>query len=146
MAVDTFRVTSTLGNEIDWPIVEDLVASAVSGRLAIDARLAERARTYRPGRRPPVGLAQEVRVFDDASSSATVIEVVGPDRVGLLSRLTRALSDMDLDIRTAKVATLGHDVVDTFYVTGDGGQKVTDVAHLAEIRVAILHELDRADM
>ena len=146
VAVDTFRVSSTLGNEIDWPAVEGLVASAVSGRLAIDARLAERARSYRSGRRPPVGLAQEVRVFNDASSSATVIEVVGPDRIGLLSGLTRALSDLDLDIRTAKVATLGHDVVDTFYVTDDEGRKVTDRVHLAEIRVAIRHELDRPGM
>jgi UTP:GlnB (protein PII) uridylyltransferase len=40
--------------------------------------------------------------FDNgASAKATVVEVAAPDSLGLLFRLTRALAEMDLDIRSA---------------------------------------------
>ena len=58
----------------------------------------------------------EVSVDNDASDSATVIEVRAPDRIGTLYRITKALAELELDVRLAKVASLGHEVVDAFYV------------------------------
>ena len=49
------------------------------------------------------------------------IEVVGPDSVGLLYRLARALTEFDVDVSGARIDTVGHDVVDSFYVTSYGG-------------------------
>jgi [protein-PII] uridylyltransferase len=43
------------------------------------------------------------------------------DTVGLLYRITRAIAARELDIRRAMVSTLGHEVVDTFYVQMVGG-------------------------
>jgi [protein-PII] uridylyltransferase len=83
-------------------------------------------------------------LFDDAASAtATVVEVRAPDGVGVLYRITRALADCDLDVRTAKVSTLGHEVVDAFYVTDAAGSKIGDEAHRAEIERAVLLELSR---
>ena len=67
-----------------------------------------------------------------------MIEVHAPDTIGILYRLTQAAADLDLDIRTAKVQTLGHRVVDSFYVRTAAGEKITDPAHLKEIERAIL--------
>jgi [protein-PII] uridylyltransferase len=53
---------------------------------------------------------------NESSTETTVIEVRAPDAVGVLYRLAATLRDVDLDIRSAKVATLGHEVVDVFYV------------------------------
>ena len=78
-------------------------------------------------------------VFDNETSTvATVIEVRGPDSIGLLYRITRALADLDLDVKRAKVQTLGDDVVDTFYVNPPEGGKVVDDSHLAEIELAVM--------
>jgi [protein-PII] uridylyltransferase len=52
--------------------------------------------------------------------------------------MTKALADLGLDIRHARVQTLGPDVVDTFYVRSDGG-KVVDAFHLAELERALLY-------
>jgi UTP:GlnB (protein PII) uridylyltransferase len=41
------------------------------------------------------------------------------------------------------VQTLGHEVVDAFYVNDHAGGKVTDPAELAEIEHALLGELRR---
>ena len=57
-----------------------------------------------------------VRFDNDASQAATVIDVHAPDGIGVLYRITRALAELDVDIRSARVQTLGHQVVDAFYV------------------------------
>jgi [protein-PII] uridylyltransferase len=66
------------------------------------------------------------------------------DRLGALYRITRAFSDLDLDIRVAKISTLGHEVVDAFYVRSASGQKLTNRDHLREVERAVLHQLSLA--
>ena len=142
MAVDLFRVESSFGPTISWEKVVHDLESALEGRLALRARLAERARVY-GGRRSPGPIQEPPRVFvdNDASLGATVVEVHAPDSMGVLYRITRALSDLDLDIVSAKVQTLGDRVVDAFYVRGPGGGKVEDPGLLVEVERALLHEL-----
>jgi [protein-PII] uridylyltransferase len=125
---------------IDWePLIADL-DRAVVGQLAIESRLAERARTYR--RRRPTQAATpappRVTFHDGASSDATVIEVRCPTRIGILYRITKALAEVGLDIRHATVQTIGLEVVDTFYVRSWSGQLVTDGFHRTEIERAVL--------
>jgi [protein-PII] uridylyltransferase len=143
-ALSRFAVTPTHGDDVDWDKVTEQVRQALAGQLALAARVAERERTY--ARTGPVADADaappEVRVDNEASGDSTVIEVHAPDAIGILYRLTQALTGLDLDIRTAKVQTLGHRVVDSFYVRSSGGGKITDETHLAEIERAILFALD----
>ena len=49
-----------------------------------------------------------------------MIDVRAPDAIAVLYRLASALAATGLDIRSAKVATLGHEVVDVFYVQRSG--------------------------
>ncbi len=143
VALDEFRVALDGSDVVPWDTVEQDIVRALEGRLAIQARLDERARSVR--RRGAVGVSQfppRVRFDNDTASFATVLEAVGPDRFGLLHELTRALADMDLDVSSAKIHTMGGDVVDTFYVTDAAGQKVTDAEHQDEIRRALMHVLD----
>jgi [protein-PII] uridylyltransferase len=142
MAANEFRVLPPRDGVIDWTRVAADLERAIAGQLAIEARLAERARTYR--RRRPLKAGSDgptVRIDNDASSNATVVEVIARDRIGLLYRITKAIADLGLDIRHARVQTLGPDVVDSFYVrAGDG--KVTDPYHLSELERALLHASD----
>ncbi len=143
MALDEFRVESGPGGMIQWERVGDDVVKVLEGRLAIQARLDERIRTHRARRRPGIHqLGHAVRFDNEASADATVLEVVGADSMGLLYRLTRALTDLDVDVRTAKIHTMGADVVDTFYVVSATGVKIDDVEHQDEIRRALLHALE----
>lgn len=140
MAAAQFRVAE--GDGVEWPTVTAEVGRALDGRLALEARLAERARSGRH-RTPALTLAAapHVRLDNAASASATIVEVRAPDAVGVLYRITRALADLDLDIRMAKVSTLGAEVFDVFYVRTASGVKVTERAHQREVERAILHAL-----
>ena len=142
MALEVLKVESSFGPTITWEKVISELESALDGRLAVQARLAERARVY-GSRRNPAPIQEPPRVYVDnaASFSATVVEVHAPDSMGVLYRITRALSELDLDIVSAKVQTLGDRVVDAFYVRGPAGTKLEDPATLVEIERALLHEL-----
>jgi [protein-PII] uridylyltransferase len=116
---------------------------ALGGGLALQARVAERARTYgraKPMTRNPVPAS--VRFDNLSSETATVVEVHAPDGIGVLYRITRALAELDLDIRSAKVQTMGGKVVDSFYVRGRDGSKITDDHTLRELEKAVLHSIE----
>ncbi|HEX4904131.1 MAG TPA: [protein-PII] uridylyltransferase [Acidimicrobiales bacterium] len=137
MAASSFRVEAS--SEVDWDQVTVDVQRAIEGRLAIEARLAARSR-----RRSPLGVEPSVRFDNHASSTATVVEVRCEDRLGALYRITRAFADLDLDIRLAKISTLGHEIFDAFYVCSSTGHKLTDRDHLREVERAVLHQLSLA--
>ena len=142
VALEVLRVESSFGPTIAWEKVVADLEKVLEGRLALQARLAERARVYGArSSRAPMHEPPRVVVDNRASRDATVVEVHAVDAVGVLYRITRALSDLDLNIVSAKVQTLGDRVVDAFYVRDMAGEKLTDPVALVEVERALLHEL-----
>ncbi len=143
MAIEMFRVESSAGPIVKWDKVVRDLELALTGKLAISARLAERARVYdRPKSGSTLGAgAPEVQFDTEMSHRATVVEVHAPDVIGVLFRITKAIAELELDIQSAKVQTLGPRVVDSFYVCTAAGHKITDPAELKELERAILHAL-----
>ncbi|MFZ9919230.1 MAG: [protein-PII] uridylyltransferase [Ilumatobacteraceae bacterium] len=138
MAASRFRLRTA--PPYGWAGVIHDIHQAFDGELNIDARLHERATTYSRrkqesarGPQPPV-----VLFHDEASSNASVVEVHAPDRIGLLRDITRVFIEQELDIRHARVATLGDNVVDTFYLRERDGRKITGTERKRQIEHAIL--------
>ena len=124
-AVAVCRVEARFGSLPDWALVQGDLLRALSGELDVAALLASREAAYAPRTGLPVA-EPAVRLLDDASESATVVEVHAADGLGVLHRITAALTRTGLDVRTAHISTLGADVVDAFYVVGADGGKVTE--------------------
>jgi len=138
VVVELFTVEVARGTWPDTARLREDLAAVLSDQMAIGDRLSVRARVY-PARRRAAAhvLETDVGVDNEASDSATVIEVRAKDEVGLLHRLTRTLYEADLDLVSARVSTLGELVVDVFYVRESGGGKVTDGGRLEEVTTAI---------
>ena len=79
-------------------------------------------------------LAPEVLVDNELSGRHTVLEVSGLDRPGLLFDLTHVISNLNLNIASAHVATFGEKAVDVFYVTDLTGLKIVNPARQGAIR------------
>jgi [protein-PII] uridylyltransferase len=147
MATCQFTVAPGPHDPIDWPAVVRCAEQALDGRLALTARLARRAEAYAGRRRPRAARPPrcEVGIDNELSDDATVVDVHAPDGVGLLYRVTRAVAELGLDIRSARVQTVGHQAVDCFYLRGRDGAKVTDPEVLAELRLALEHALGQEE-
>jgi [protein-PII] uridylyltransferase len=85
-----------------------------------------------------------VAIDADAADGATVIEVSGADRPGLLADLARTFADEGLSIRSAHIASFGARAVDAFYVTDAGGQKPRGGPRMDRLATALEAVLDRA--
>ena len=80
-------------------------------------------------------------VDNDATAAATIVEVRAADGIGVLARITDVFARSQVRVEQAYVSTLGHEVVDTFYVTTPDGAKVTDPAAVAELEHALTNAL-----
>lgn len=142
VAVDRFRVEPSVASlslgsagRVDWDRVSEDIDLALTGRLAIRARLSERESSHRRRYEPGLSVLEAgVRFDDEMTAGATVVEVVGLDRAGLLYELARALGELDVDIRSAKIHTMGVDAIDTFYISDRDGNPITDADFRREIQ------------
>jgi [protein-PII] uridylyltransferase len=123
-AVSVFDVEPEFGDPPDATLVAADLRRMLQGRLDVEDRLDRRARGLRP--RAVKIPAPRVSLVDDASETATVVEVRAHDAPGLLWRVGRALGECGLDVRAARVETLGAEAVDVFYVTDGDGKPLGD--------------------
>ena len=139
-ALEVFDGADRFGRLAD-PEGRDAVAttlrSALRGELALTEQLRARIRRYRI---PDPGDVAIV-VDQDASPTATVVEVHAPDHVGLLAQVASTFADLGVDVRTAKVSTLGERVVDVFYVHDAAGNKITEQLTIDQLRATLLARL-----
>jgi [protein-PII] uridylyltransferase len=138
MAADVFHVDTARDGFPDWARLERDLASALDDPTALHARLGDRMRSVLGARRAPVA-GTDVVVDNEATPRATIVEVRTDDGPGVLYRLALVLRASGLDILSARVETLGHEVVDTFYVrAASDGTKVTDPIAIDRLRTAIV--------
>lgn len=78
----------------------------------------------------------------DAETNVTMLEVMTPDRPGLLARMANIFFRFNLRLLTAKISTLGERVEDIFYLTDEFKQPVCDADFCQLVETTICRELD----
>jgi [protein-PII] uridylyltransferase len=142
-ALDAFYVQDAAGRPFasDDPVLQTRACRALE-RAAEGAPLALDGARREGGRGAAFAVSPMVSVDPDASESATVVEVSGRDRPGLLADLARALSGARLSIQSAHVQNFGERATDVFYVVDEEGRKVVDHRRLFALRSAVLRALE----
>ena len=83
-----------------------------------------------------------VIIRPDLEGKRTLIELVAPDRAGLLTTVGRVFDEFCLDLSTAKIATLGERVEDVFYVTDRQGNNLHDQQFIDRLKDRLNKELN----
>ena len=143
MAVTSFTVAHPYGEPPDAALVTSELRRVLAGELNVADRLRRQGMPGAPARAAgrPWLAPPKVTLIDDASRTATVVEVRAHDAPGLLWRIGRALGECGLDVRAARVETLGAEAVDVFYVAGADGRPVTDAPTRGKIAAQVLSAL-----
>ena len=79
---------------------------------------------------------------NDEELGLSVLEIITPDRPGLLARIGKIFVEFDVLLQNAKIATLGERVEDVFFITDSQQQPITDPNLAEQIQQAICKELD----
>lgn len=135
VALEIFTVEVVRGGWPDTQKLREDLEAALTNRLDLTGRLAEKSKVYLAdtlhASAQPV--TPDVVIDNEASELSSVIEIRTRDEIGLLHRVTQVLLGCGLDIISARVSTVGNEVVDAFYVRTSKGQKVSDPKEIAEI-------------
>ena len=137
LAIQVWHVSDALGYEIDhmrWRrLFEEFPRDA--GMVSnIEQRVTEVLSRYQNTYFDELPMTID---FDNVSSDQyTILEVSVRDRPTLLYQITKALSDLELNIHVAKVDTIGNQVVDIFYLS-KLESKLRDDLDLAPVREAV---------
>ncbi len=116
-----------------------VIMDVLGGKLMVPERLGtERARPALEA----FDLTSQVSFSNKLSDEASVIEVSGLDRPGLLYALLRAQYDLNLSVIAARVATFGERAVDVFYVTNLTGGQIASSARQKKLRDILAAVID----
>ncbi|MCB1534655.1 MAG: ACT domain-containing protein, partial [Rhodoblastus sp.] len=143
LALDTISISRQFDMDSDEMRRGARIAEAVEKSLRGEIKLVEliAAKGAAQTRSDAFSVAPDVVIDNNLSNRATVIEVSGLDRPGLLYDLTSAISKLNLNIGSAHIVTFGEKAVDVFYVTDLTGAKVTNPARQAAIKRRLLEML-----
>ncbi len=141
-ALDVFQLQDAEGHPYGEgaPQARDRLARALAGVARGVGLEREGPPTRIPARAAAFHVRPLVRVDNAASAVATVVEVSGRDRPGLLADLGRALAGAGVSVQSAHVETYGETVEDAFYVTRRGA-KVTSADDLATLEAGLMTAL-----
>jgi [protein-PII] uridylyltransferase len=117
-----------------------VLEQVVSGRVDVTSRLRRRQESpvhARPRRVTPV-----VYCDNHASQRYTIVEIVADDRLGLLYRVSRVMSQQGCGVDLVLIATEGHKAIDVFHIT-QAGAKLSPAAQ--DALVASLQRLLEED-
>ena len=81
-------------------------------------------------------------ISNDISNNMTVLEVISPDRPGLLAHLGRIFMRFGVVLMSAKIATLGERVEDVFHLADKDRQPLSDPKLCTQLSETICTELD----
>ena len=112
-----------------WPldaVLRTEIAAGLADPGGLADRLVARAASYSGKRRSAHSISTGAHLLPAASETATVVEIIALDEVGLLSRLARTVAALGLDIAAARLSTVGDVAIDTFYVHGPGSRRIDD--------------------
>jgi [protein-PII] uridylyltransferase len=84
----------------------------------------------------------EVTLSNDMTNQRTVMEVVTPDRPGLLARIGQILLKHNLSLINARIATLGERVEDVFFIADPEGHPLSEAALCESLQKEICTQLD----
>ncbi len=143
IALDTFDVvdarTGNLADREQRDGFEQLLSQVLTGAETDLTALIARQKIVHPLYQAYTGehLPTLIRFDNEASETRTVIEIETEDRVGLLYIISQALTEVALDISTARICTEKGAAIDSFYVRDLGRGKIlsSERQHLIEARL-----------
>lgn len=82
-------------------------------------------------------------ISNDISLGHTVLEVISPDRPGLLATIGQIFTEMNIQLQNAKISTLGERVEDIFFITDMDGHPLSDPEVCDKLQQTICQRLDK---
>ncbi len=143
--IDTFYVL----DENNQPIGADQLRSnrikeALQQELAqVDENYSDLISRRTPRQLKSFVIPTRTSISNDIATNTTMLEVISPDRPGLLALIARIFLQFNVQLSNAKIITLGERVEDIFYITDTDGEPLSDPEFCKALQSEICRQLDQ---
>lgn len=124
--------------------LQELIRDAMVGKSAA-APTTRRRKGPTARRAAAFAVSAHARIDNDASDTASVIEISGRDRPGLLADIAAILDEAQLNVISIHVESVGERVMDVFYVQTREGTKLTQPQRRSALTARLRNLLTASD-
>jgi [protein-PII] uridylyltransferase len=141
-ALDTYIVLDETGNPITEEARLDKIKKTLENILENTSDFPDLIQRRTSRMLKQFEFKPRVYLSNDPYTKRSLLEVIAPDRPGLLARMGQIFMDFDLTLETAKILTEGEKVNDIFYLTDKNGEPISDLDVCMQLRNAVISELE----
>ncbi|MEX2468743.1 MAG: [protein-PII] uridylyltransferase [Pseudohongiellaceae bacterium] len=141
--MDTYAVLENDGQPVgDKPQRLEQIREVLRRNLAAGHRPMAPSRVRRTRKERYFAKPIEVSLSNPANKAFSALEVNCPDQPGILASVGKVLAERDINLKDARITTLGERVEDLFFITDRNGRQVTEQADRDALLAAIKEALE----
>jgi [protein-PII] uridylyltransferase len=140
--LDSYRVLEEDGNAISDEKREQNIIKALKNGLNNPDRINFSVSRRVPRQVKHFKIPTQIEVSQDVTHQRTILKLITADRPGLLARVGYAFSLCSVNLKAAKIATIGAEAEDIFFITGEDKKQIEDPQKLQCLQESILQQLD----
>jgi [protein-PII] uridylyltransferase len=140
--LQTFIILDRNGDPVEDPYRYKEIAATLRTRLDETDQAPPTVHLHTPRRLKQFQVPTQISFVPDRDQRWTIMEVQTADRPGLLSRIAQALTDCDVQVVSARIATVSEQADDVFFITDLEQRPIDDPARHQDIRSAIGEALE----
>jgi len=142
--IDTFFVLNQDGKPLgNNPTLSQKIQQTLQHELSLVDNYSEVISRRTPRRLKYFAMPTRTSLSHDTVRNCSVLEVITPDRPGLLACIGRVFMQFDIQLLNAKIATLGERVEDIFFIVDSHGEPLLDAERAENFQREIREQLDK---
>ena len=141
-ALNTFQVLEQSGEYINDSYRISHICESLRNNL-ISHNVKEHRNIHRQSRQAKhFPIPTSIKFHPDPLNKQTILELITTDRSGLLSQVGKVFNDLQINLHSARITTIGSRAEDMFYITDLQLQPLSDLAKQSLLREELISVLD----
>jgi len=141
LALISFHVLEDNGNPIPDLFREQTIANVLRANLITPDQTVLSVDRHKTRQSKHFNVKTTISFKDDQQKRYTILEIHTHDQPGVLSTIGQCFRACEVNVRNAKIATLGTTAEDIFYITDSNNNMIEDTALLKKLEEKLLQAL-----
>ena len=141
LALISFHVLENNGNPIPDLFREQTIANVLRANLITPDQTVLSVDRHKTRQSKHFNVKTTISFKDDQQKRYTILEIHTHDQPGVLSTIGQCFRACEVNVRNAKIATLGTTAEDIFYITDSNNNMIEDTALLKKLEEKLLQAL-----
>ncbi len=141
-SLDSYRVLEDDGSAITDPGREQKIITTLKDGLNNPDKVSLSVARRIPRQQKHFQIPTQIDFSQDQTNQRTILKLITADQPGLLAQVGHAFSNCKVNLQAAKIATIGAEAEDIFFITGEDKKPIEDQENLQCLHDGIMRQLE----